>query len=287
MPSQYLWAACHRTSLKQGPSPRHHSPLPLSSASSCRDSPPTALPKPCLPGPSRSPGVPRRQAVFGKPSNFSGARPPSPPKPIHCCVCPQRPLRESALVFIFPPAAPRTSVRLGSSFFLASICIPGLRCSRCSRCCTSLWLTSRTRRLASSSVLRPAARRLLSLRRCIFFCPSASPNLPVCRVQSPTAKTFFASTVDCDYLSRHSPVSSLLTGSVPRSPRPPAEVPCLLVAHGPRTAPSLSDNIVCCYDSRGALYAVVVCGSFIMDTEDGHIFIRVRFSVTGSAGDAR
>ena len=104
MPSQYLWAACHRTSLKQGPSPRHHSPLPLSSASSRRDSPPTALPKPCLPGPSRSPGVPRRQAVFGKPSNFSGARPPSPPKPIHCCVCPQRPLRESALVFIFPPS---------------------------------------------------------------------------------------------------------------------------------------------------------------------------------------
>ena len=125
MPSQYLWAACHRTSLKQGPSPRHHSPLPLSSASSCRDSPPTALPKPCLPGPSRSPGVPRRQAVFGKPSNFSGARPPSPPKPIHCCVCPQRPLRESALVFIFPPAAPRTSVRLGSSFFPGQYLHPG------------------------------------------------------------------------------------------------------------------------------------------------------------------
>lgn len=213
-------------------------------------------------------------------------RPPHP-SPFTVVFVHNGPCANQRWFLFFPQLHLEPACASGRLFFLASICIPGLRCSRCSRCCTSLWLTSRTRRLASSSVLRPAARRLLSLRRCIFFCPSASPNLPVCRVQSPTAKTFFASTVDCDYLSRHSPVSSLLTGSVPRSPRSPAEVPCLLVAHGPRTAPSLSDNIVFCYDSRGALYAVVVCGSFIMDTEDGHIFIRVRFSVTGSAGDAR
>lgn len=87
--------------------------------------------------PSTAPGVPRRQAVLGKPSNFPGARSTAqaPPKPIveHRCA---RPQREAALVLAVPvvaharpapplPQSPRQSLarRQYSPPGLAALCV--------------------------------------------------------------------------------------------------------------------------------------------------------------------